>query len=330
MAGVIACAVSAAVAQEPEAIVDTRYDQDLAGSWVGRVDALVLWRNAPPGRPLIDNAAVGGEILNANGMDSEAAAGPRFTIMRVNNETGHAIEATYFRGANFRSRRPLATLAADYNLASPGIYGNGSNPLDNNFTFGDANLGSAIQSFEFNRHHALGRNVRFIAGFRWLEWQEQFTLATRNEPFDIDDFFQTGCTNSLYGGQIGLDAIIATVAGVRFDGLVKAGAYYNNAVQRSVYTTNDPFNPGTAAVAIGQSPASGAFAGEVGATAVFPVTQNIDIRLGYLALWLSGIAQPTQQLSGQQLTPGEPIAGSLGTDGGVVVQGVSVGLEGRF
>ncbi|MDZ4804386.1 MAG: hypothetical protein SGI90_05965, partial [Candidatus Eisenbacteria bacterium] len=276
-----------------------------------------------PDRPIADSDIPGGS-LNANGMDSTPAAGPRFSLLRVNNCTGHAVEATYLQAANFRSQRPLSALSVPYQIAAPGIYGNPA------FTFGtgNANLGSRLQSFEFNRHHAFGRNIRFVAGFRWIEWQEEFTLAT--DDSGITDFYQTGCINNLYGGQIGLDANIFATPWVRFDGFVKAGAYYNNAVQSSVYTTNDPANPGTASVAVGESPASGAFAGDVGLTAVVPITQRIDVRLGYYALWLSGIAQPTQQLSGQSLTPGSPAVGSLNVDGGVLVQGATVGLEGRW
>jgi hypothetical protein len=65
-------------------------------------------------------------------------------------------------------------------------------------------------------------------------------------------------------------------------------------------------------------------------TGVMPITSCLDFRFGYFALWLSGIAQPTQQLSGQQLVPGEDASGSLATNGGVVVQGVTLGLEGRW
>ena len=32
----------------------------------------------------------------------------------------------------------------------------------------------------------------------------------------------------------------------------------------------------------------------------------------------------------QRLIPGQPIEGSLNTNGGVVLQGVSIGLEGRY
>lgn len=299
------------------------------GCWIGRADALILWRNAPPDRPLIEAGTTGLPLLNANGLDSAAAAGPRFTLMRLDNCTGHAWEATYLRAANFRSIRPLlASPDYQYALVPPGIYSEvPAQPFDS----GTVNLGSRLQSFELNRHLSLGRNVRWLAGFRWVEWQEQFTLsdAVATEP-PITDFYQTDCINSLYGGQIGLDANLLTFSWIRFDSVIKAGAYFNTAVQSSEYTTNDPANPGTVSVAVGETPASGAFVGEVGMTAVVPITTCVDFRLGYFGLWLSGIAQPTQQLSGQNLIPSEPVAGSLNTDGGVVVQGLSIGLEGRW
>jgi len=294
------------------------------GCWIGRVDALILWRNAPPDRPLINNALVTGPLLNANGMDSTAAAGPRFSLFRVNNTTGHAIEATYLRAANFRSIRPLAAVSQPYTLAAPGIFGNATS----SFQDADANLGSRLQSFEFNRHHCHGQFVRFLAGFRWIEWQEQFTLQG-SAAGGTSDFYQTNVFNDLYGGQIGLDANLLAMPWMRFDALVKAGAYYNNAVQSSQFATSGG-TPGAASVAVGESPASGAFAGEVGFTGVVPITRHLDFRFGYFGLWLSGIAQATQQLSGQQLSPGQPAVGSINTNGGVVVQGVSLGLDGHW
>ncbi len=309
---------------EPTGIVQ-RITKASDGCWIGRVDALVLWRNAPPDRPLINNGLVAGPLLNANGMDSTAAAGPRFSLFRVNNTTGHAIEATYLRAANFRSIRPLAAVSQPYTLAAPGIFGNATS----SFQDADANLGSRLQSFELNRHHCHGQFVRFLAGFRWIEWQEQFTLQG-SAAGGTNDFYQTNCFNDLYGGQIGLDANLLATSWIRFDGLIKAGVFYNNAVQSSEYTTNASVNPGTATVAVAESPLSGAFAGEVGFTAVMPLARNVDFRLGYFGLWLSGIAQPTQQLSGQQLTPGQPPEGTINANGGVVLQGVSLGLEGRW
>jgi len=285
--------------------------------WIGRVDALILWRNAPPDRPLIDNGLVTGPLLNANGLDSTAAAGPRFSVFRVNNCTGHAIEATYLRAANFRSMRPLSAVSEPYVLAPPGIYGDELS----DFETGNANLGSRLQSFEFNRHHCKGKFIRFLAGFRWIEWAEQFSFQG-TPAGGLPDAVQTGGYNSLYGGQIGVDANLLALSWIRFDSVIKAGAFYNNAVMR----TNIATTAGNASFAVADSPASGAFAGELGFTGVMPLTRSIDFRFGYFGLWLSGIAQPTQQLS----APAQPAADAINTNGGVVLQGVSLGLEGRW
>ena len=70
--------------------------------------------------------------------------------------------------------------------------------------------------------------------------------------------------------------------------------------------------------------------GEVGMTGVIPIHCNLDFRIGYVGFWLESIAQPTEQLSGQVLTPSFAPEGSLTTAGRVVLQGLSLGLEGRW
>lgn len=300
--------------------------------WVGRADALILWRDAPPARPLVDLGLSGVPVLNANGMDSEAAAGPRFSLFRVNQCNGTAWETTYLRAANWRSLRPLSVQSDGYALAPPGIYGN-----DNTYNFdtGVANLGSSLQSLEFNRHWSKGQNLRFLAGFRWVEWNESFSLGdTFTGPPAINDFYNTNCINSLYGGQIGLDAWLLSLPWMRIDSVIKAGAYYNNAVQSSLYQADVTGELLSQGVTINDSPVSCAFVGEIGFTGVVPITSCLDFRFGYFGLWLSGIAQPTQQLSGQVLTQPaggvEPAAGTINANGSTLVQGVSLGLEGRW
>jgi hypothetical protein len=78
-------------------------------------------------------------------------------------------------------------------------------------------------------------------------------------------------------------------------------------------------------------PASCSFVGEVGMTGVMPICENWDFRFGYLGLWLTGLAQPTNQLSGQSIAQGDvPPAGTLSTVGTAIVQGVTLGVEGRW
>ena len=300
--------------------------------WIGRADALLLWRNPPPGRMLVQSGdEFASPVLNANQLDSTAAAGPRFSLIRRDKCSGNAWEATYLQAGTFRSQRNLPyNDLFPYAVAPPGIFGNNeSQPFDS----GEVNLGGRLQSFEFNRLLADGPRLRWLAGFRWVEWQESFSLQDTNVAFDppINDLYQSDTLNSLYGGQIGAELLVLTLPWLRVDSVVKAGAYYNNAVQRSSYTTDEFILEGeTVSIQVGQSPASCGFIGEVGLTGVMPVTNCIDFRFGYFALWLSGIAQPTQQLSGQQLVPGEDTSGSLATNGGVLVQGLTLGIEGRW
>ncbi len=298
--------------------------------WIGRADALLLFRDAPPNRPLVEQGTGALPVLNANTMNSPLAAGPRVSLFRFNrcNDTG--IEVTYLRAANWRSMRPLAAQPGGYLLSAPGMYGNTIN-----FDAGSANLGAAVQSLEWNRHWLKGQNLRFLAGFRWVEWKESYSLATSyGDQAPVQDFFNTNCINSLYGGQIGLDALLLTTSWFRIDSVIKGGAYYNNAVQTSLYQSNATGPLVSESIRVNESPLNCSFVGELGVTGVVPITNRVDLRVGYFGMWLSGIAQPTQQLSGQVLTQPnggrEPASGTINANGTTLVQGVSLGLEGRW
>lgn len=302
-----------------------------AACWVARTDGLLLWRDAPQARPIVDtDQSPSAPVLGADQLQSTATGGVRGSLLRVDGCGGNAWELTYIYAGNFTAQRSLPSqVGLPYAVAPPGIYGNNaSQPFDS----GTVVLLGRLQSAEFNRHLAWGPNFRWLAGFRWVQWHEQFTLedtlVTVEPP--ITDRYQTTCDNNLYGGQIGADARLLSLGSFRLDSVVKAGAYYNEAVQASSYTTNHSANAGTASVAVAQSPAACSFVGEVGLTGVLPLTCNLDFRFGYFGLWLTGLAQPTQQLSGQQVTPNSPTSGTLTATGGTLLQGVSLGLEGRW
>lgn len=298
---------------------------------IGQVDGLVLWRSAPSARPILESGAFPTTpVLDADQLQSTATGGVRASLLRLDGCCGNGWELAYLYAGDFTAQRNLPYQNGPaYALSPPGIYGNvDSQPFDS----GNATLLAQLQTAEINRHLAVGPNFRWLAGFRWLRWQERFTLqdTLSTETGQIDDLYQTNCLNDLYGGQIGANARLFSLAALRVDSVVKAGAYYNEASQTSSYTTTDPTNTGVATVTVTQSPASCSFVGEVGLTGVMPITANLDFRFGYLGLFLTGLAQPTQQLSGQQLTPGLPETGSLTATGSVIVQGVTLGLEGRW
>ncbi|MFM7291620.1 MAG: BBP7 family outer membrane beta-barrel protein [Planctomycetia bacterium] len=325
--------------------------------WVTRFEALALWRSSPSSRPLFTSLSdytpgtidpptpplgtIGPTVLDANQLVSDPAAAGRLMVARI-DDCGRGFDAGYLWAGTFYSQRSLAPQTDSYALANPGIYGNswGLIPPAPPISAAEAQLVGSLQSGEINYREPLwwGAN-RFLLGFRWLQWRETLTMTDQySDPYDPavtgTDSYRTSCLNNLYGGQLGIDSMLWNSGkGLRLEGLVKAGAYYNAAVQSSGYSyvNTAPFQSPYATVTLNHPPTC-SFVGEVGLTSVIPLRSNLDLRLGYFGMWLSGLAQPTRQLSGQQLIPSgayEP-QGTLTTNGSVVLQGVSLGLEGRW
>jgi hypothetical protein len=303
-----------------------------AACWTGRFDTMILWRNAPSDRTLLTNATTGAEVLNADQLNSDVLAAPRISLFRT-NACGASLETTYIYAGNFYSERGPFT-----NVTQNNIFNNPTRPTYNQSA--NATLLGRFQSLEFNsRTPNRYGNIQFLAGIRWLQWKEWAEVTGTGTgsgvpPNQFTDIFSTECFNDLYGGQIGLDTLLYTAGnGFRIEALIKAGAYYNSAVQTSNFTVaqtvGDNINK---TVRADGTPAGGAFMGELGMTGVFPVTRNCDFRLGYTGFWLESLAEPTNQFSGQTIdaTTGSPSTSSLTTTGRVVLQGISLGLEGRW
>ena len=311
---------------------DKRRQQN--GHFIARVDAMLLWRNAPAYRPLFETSG-SQSLLNADDLESDMLVAPRVSLFSTDG-CGNSAEITYIYAGNFYSERTLSAGPEGLFLSPPGIYANPPRPIS--YQTATTKLLGRFQSLEANSRTAIGHGMtQFIAGFRWLQWQESFDAmasATNvgSPPLSFADTFATDCINDLYGGQLGFDSLLLSTGwGWRLEGLVKAGAYYNNAVQTSSYTlVQNPGNDAFQEVRVGQSPAGAAFVGEVGLTGVIPIRTNLDFRIGYVGFWLESIAQPTAQLSGQVLTQSLQSAGSLNTTGRAVLQGLSLELEGRW
>ncbi len=311
-------------------------------NWTFRADALLLWRNAPPSRSIYSTVdpetdSLGSTALNANQLNSDVLVAPRLSLLRTDCD-GQTLEATYIYAGNFYSERTLPYSPDGYATSPPGIYGNNWGPPSTSLDSATAKLLGQLQSLEFNARHCLWADTcQFLMGARWLQWNESLQMTDsfyHSEPLPPvsgTDFYQTQCFNNLWGGQIGLDTLLlGRVGQARVEGLVKGGAYYNAAGQTSAYTysTEPPFTFSSSNRNTG--PASAAFVGEVGMTAVIPIACNWDFRCGYFGLWLTGLAQPTNQLSHQTLTQVDAPSGTLNTTGTLILQGLSLGLEGRW
>ena len=289
------------------------------GCWTGRAEAVMLWRSAPYSRELVITGPgpVGSPVLNANQLESGMAAGPRIQLFRT-DACGNAIEFGYLGAWNFQSEKLLRGVATQA-FAAADILGNSSS-----FQDGDVNLTSHIQTLELNSRTPMGAgNVQFICGIRWLEWAESFSLDTQTAGPGFTDVWSSRTVNNLYGGQIGIDALLYSNNWLHVESVLKGGAYWNDAISRQLYQSN---GVGTEVSAY-DTPSPAAFVGELGFTGVLPLTSCLDFRFGYLVFWLQGIAQPTRQLSSPVSTTGDPL---VLQDGGTVVQGLTLGLEGRW
>ena len=282
--------------------------------WSGQVDAVLLWRNSPPTQELVTLSA-GGSALDANQLESALAGGPRLGVIHKDS-CGNIAEFVYLRAFNFRSQRSLPTGFYEIN----NLFGVVNDPIDT----ASANLGSSFQTFEANSKTPIGKgSFNFIAGFRWLEFQESFSLNTSGAGGVPTATFRSDTVNSLYGGQLGIDAWILTMPLVQINTWLKGGAYYNNAVQHTSLQTTQPLAPGinSFSQSVARSPAAGSFVGEVGINGTMPLAPCVDFRFGYTAFWLETIAMATQQLENQNV---------LSTNGGTVLQGINFGLEGKW
>lgn len=311
-------------------------------NWTFRADALLLWRNAPASRPIYSTIVpgtneLGPTVLNANNLNSDVLAAPRLSLLRTNRD-GQTFETTYLYAGNFFSERALSFSADGYATSPPGIYGNNWGPAtDTSLDSATATLLGQLQSLEFNIRHCIWADTcQFLIGARWLQWNESlqmtdyFSKMTSTGFVNGTDFYDTRCFNNLWGGQLGLDTLLLGGPGTtRLEGLVKAGAYYNAAGQASTfrYTQSNGYTYDNQAQAGG--PAACSFVGELGLTAVLPISCNCDLRCGYFGLWLTNLAQPTRQLSNQTINQFSSVAG-LDAAGAVIVQGLSLGLESRW
>lgn len=313
--------------------------------WAWQADALVLWRSAPRNRPLLSvvnpaTTSFASTALNANQLQSDPVAAGRLGLLR-RDACGRAIEGVYLWAGNFYADGGVTPVRHGYGSSPPGVFGNRFGPepataLDS----GSTSLIANLQTAEINLREPIWADyIQFLIGFRWLQWNEtlrlhdSFSSPPAAAPVTLtgNDYFQTECFNNLYGGQIGLDGILyQAISGLRIDGLVKAGAFYNDAFQRSAYSQAANNTVLFSSQNRSESPDGAAFVGEVGLTAIIPIHRNLDFRLGYFGLWIESLAQPSNQLGAQSISPTAQPASALDLTGGVVIQGVNLGLEGRW
>lgn len=289
--------------------------------WTVQIDSMFLWLGNLPGRPLfLDNGTLA-PVLAVNQLNPPVSVDPRYAVF-FHHDPCHAVEVAYFGVYSFDTQRqagPFNTQLTMDNLAGLNF---------DDVDYASATTSAAFKSLEANGRWSDGSFITWLAGFRWVEWNQglslfdQFTDTQGQTGFEQLD---TRVGNDLYGGQVGYDAMIWNQPRVlSINTLGKAGVYYNQSYQSTNYSGDR----------IGQLPALSAaqagsvgFVGEIGANMEVALTSWLSWRTGYSFFWLAGVATPTAQIDVVDVNNPQNVISSYGS---VFVHGATTGLEVRW
>lgn len=297
-------------------------DADRRPAVTASVEALLLWRSPPPGRPLyFENSDPSIVPLDAGGLSPGLAAGPRYRI-DWSPAGDDAVEFNYFNVQSFAGAGSVVSPTGS--LEQNGIFG---------FSFPDVTSAAAassagIQSFELNHRRRLGgMEGDFLYGFRWVEWNDGMSVTdtTVTGSGTGSDLFLANTTDSLYGGQIGLDLVLLGSRRGRawLEGIGKAGVFYDRAVQHSFVNSvsTSQVIRSTAATADLTS-----FFGELGFTGCLRLGDHWVARTGFTMFWLGNVTAAADQFSANDLYAQE-IVSRIDTGANVFLYGLNLGLE---
>ena len=290
--------------------------------WIGQVDALWLWRGNVPSLPLATDLQ-GGVVLDANDVNTIAATGPRVGIIRRLGEC-YAIEGNYLNVGTFSGDASLPDSGEGYVAANLGNI----SPVGE-ITSATASVWSVFKSAELNGRSWSGGSITWLAGFRWVEWDDRMSVDYDYGPDSGFDSFGARTGNNLYGGQVGADMRLWNTEGLlRVDGIAKAGVFYNHsAYQRTAADFVDSAGAITPLGSVDATDDTVSFMGEVGVNASVSITRWLAWRAGYSVFWLSGVATAPQQFAASDLAES---TGTVNTNGSVLLHGVTTGLEARW
>jgi hypothetical protein len=169
------------------------------------------------------------------------------------------------------------------------------------------------------------RSFEWFAGFRYINLGETLDVfAERDEIGGTENgTYGIRTRNNLYGAQIG-SRIRRGWNRFRWEATGKAGIFGNDAYQ-SQYITDYPDFPLRPSISAEHGQVS--FVGELNFSLIYKLTNVWGLRGGYNVMWIEGLALAPNQLD---FTFTDTSGSGLNTHGGMLLHGVSLGLEGRW
>ena len=268
----------------------------------------------------------GVDVFNSNQFQQGFSAGPKIDLIYHGN-SGTSIELGYF---NIFNQSASKTVGPD-------------NPWDWLLMKGPApfwqtqdlpyqamewSATTNLYSAEANGRLALSSRVTVLAGFRWLQLNDNL-LGTLTPVKIIPPFWNTSTENNLFGAQLGVEGKILELGRFSLNGLIKAGLFDNDATQSTGVSLQKQVYPSGAS---GDYPA---FVSEAGVQLKYQVSQGLALKAGYELLWLDGVAlapgQIKETIATEHIPPPSTVQ-ALGINSGsnILFQGFTAGFEYSF
>lgn len=291
------------------------YCCDPSRLWTFRVGAMFLHRQRPADQPLISDPAIAGSGLNARDFNPGWGSGIDASLIRhrlfgSNND----LELRYFGINNWTSSQSLQLNGDPLTIhTNPPTSITGGRNINSQYS-------SSLLNTELNLRHRAGDRVTLLAGFRYLQFNEQLnTQLLTGTGFD-DINYNVAATNDLFGLQAGAlyDLFSSCDCCVQLYG--KAGLYANQSAQYTSMACNCA--PPATFSANGQSTRL-ATVGEFGITGSRRIWRNLALRGGYQMIGLSGVTTAPGQFPATDFLN----QSGLSNNNSVLFHGATVGLE---
>ena len=295
---------------------------------------------------LVTSIAPGTDAFNSNQFQQGFSAGPKIQLM-YHNDAGYGVELSYFNVFDQSATRAFGpdSPANWLVMKAPGGFWQTQDFPYQAMVWSDS---TSLYSAEINGRLDLSRHVTMLAGFRWLqlndnlqgtltpsdftapEWKTTCPLCnlsqvTPDGPIgNLPSFWNTGTTNDLYGIQIGVDANIAQFGRFSLDGRITIGLFDNNAEQSTGVSIRKVVYP-TRATANGA-----AFVSDASLQLKYQIFDGLSLKAGYELLWLAGVALAPGQIDRTYAAPSNVHALGINHGSNVLFHGATFGLEYSF
>lgn len=302
-----------------------------------------------PAGPNTTNVA-GVEALNSNQLGQRLAVGPKLSLA-YRDPSGWGAELSYFNVLGLSASKSTQAPGQWLVMKAPGTFWQTQDYAYQAMSWQDD---TRLHSLEANASYAVSPRLTLLAGLRWLHLRDElqgtltpadlgepmwkYSIYTLHIPSTLSDanpvpgsavvnnppFWTTTTSNNLYGAQIGAKAVLWEFGRASVEATVKAGLYDNQATQTTLVSMQKQIYPAQS------STSALAVVGDGGVVAKYRLGDGVALKLGYEALWFSGIALAPAQIQSITTTPSSVTAIGIDRRSTTLLQGLTAGLDYAF